>query len=121
MYDLRIRRRTQAQTRLGQSGKDDVRSFFTRNFRANHLGSNLRPGAEAQFVHHAIQTRRQRLVLQLQRFRPQLRLLHAFLQGIDVDPLTIDSAKELVLFLVDVGVPRPVAICHGLSIRLDLG
>ena len=32
---------------------------FTRNFRANHLGSNLRPGAEAQFVHHAVQTSRQ--------------------------------------------------------------
>ena len=30
-----------------------------RNFRANHLGSNLRPGAEAQFIHHAIQTSRQ--------------------------------------------------------------
>ena len=28
----------------------------SRNFRANHLGSNLRLGAEAQFVHHAIQT-----------------------------------------------------------------
>ena len=43
-----------------------------RNFRANHLGSNLRPGAEAQFVHHTIQTHQQRLVLQLQRSRPQL-------------------------------------------------
>ena len=31
----------------------------TRNFRANHLGSSLRPGAEAQFVHHAVQTHRQ--------------------------------------------------------------
>ena len=38
---------------------------FIRNFRANHLGSNLRPGAEAQFVYHAVQTRRQRFVLQL--------------------------------------------------------
>ena len=27
-----------------------------RKFRANHLGSNLRPGAEAQFIHHAVQT-----------------------------------------------------------------
>ena len=31
----------------------------TRNFRANHLGSNLCLGAEAQFIHHAIQTSRQ--------------------------------------------------------------
>ena len=30
-----------------------------RNFRANHLGSNLRLGAEAQFIHHAVQMRRQ--------------------------------------------------------------
>ena len=49
-----------------------------RNSRANHLGSNLRPGAEAQFVHHAIQMRRQRLVLQLQCPRPQIRSFHAF-------------------------------------------
>ena len=92
-----------------------------RNFRANHLGSNLHPGAEAQFIHHAVQARRQRFVLQLQRPCPQLRSFHPFLQGIDVGPLMIDSPEELILFLVDVGVPRPVAICHGLSIRFDLG
>ena len=28
-----------------------------RNFRANHLGSNFRLGAEAQLIHHAVQTR----------------------------------------------------------------
>ena len=35
--------------------------------------------------------------------------------------LTIDSTKELVLFLVDIRVSRTVAIRHGLGIRLDLG
>ena len=45
---------------------------FTRNFRANHLGSNLRPGAEAQFIHHAVQACQQQFILQLQRLRPQL-------------------------------------------------
>ena len=93
----------------------------SRNFRANHLESNLRPGAEAQFIHHAIQMSRQRLILQLQRPRPQLRSLHPFLQGVNIGPLAIDSTKELVLFFVNVGVPRSVAICHGLSICFDLG
>ena len=94
---------------------------FIRNFRANHLGSNLRPGAEAQFIHHAVQVRRQGFVLQLQYLCPQLRPLHPFLQGVDIGSLTIDSTKELVLLFVDIGVPRPVAICHGLSVRFDLG
>ena len=99
-----IRRRTQARARLDQSRKDDVRNSSIRNFRANHLGGNLRPGAEAQFVHHAVQMRRQRLVLQLQCLRPQFRSLHPFFQGVDIGTLTIDPTKELVLFLVDIRV-----------------
>ena len=49
------------QLRLGSVNLKKMASeiSFIRNFRANHLGSNLRAGAEAQFVHHAIQTHRQ--------------------------------------------------------------
>ena len=94
---------------------------FIRNFRANHLGSNFRPGAEAQSIHHAVQTRRQRLVLQFQRPCPQLRPLHPFLQGVDIGLLSIDPTEELVLFFIDIRVPRMVAICHGLGIRFNLG
>ena len=88
---------------------------------ANHLGCNLRPGAEAQLVDHAVQMSQQRLILQLQSPRPQLRLFHSFLQGVDIGPLLVNSTKELVLFLVNIGVPCTVTIRHGLSIRFDLG
>ena len=59
---------------LGSINLERMTSDFLqlRKFRANHLGSNFRPGAEAQFIHHAVQTRQQRFVLQFQRPRPQL-------------------------------------------------
>ena len=91
-----------------------------RKIRANHLGCDLHPGAEAQLVHHAVQTHRQRLVFQLQRPRSQLRLFHPFLQGIDIGSLPVNTMKELVLFLVDICISHTVAICHSLGVRLDL-
>ena len=57
--DPTIRWRTRARTRLDQSRKDDVSLSSIRKFRANHLGSNLHLGAEAQLVHHAVQTSQQ--------------------------------------------------------------
>ena len=46
-YDLKIHWCIQAWIWLDQSRKDDVSLSSIRKFRANHLGSNLRPGAEA--------------------------------------------------------------------------
>ena len=115
-----MRQRTLARIQLDQSKEDDVRISFTRNFRANHLGRNFRLGAEAQFIHHAVQTRRQRFVLQFQHPRPQFRLVHPFFQSINIGPLAINSTKEFILLLVDVRIPCTVAIRHGLGIRLDL-
>ena len=120
MYDPKIHWHTQARIWLNRSRKDDVRISFTRNFRANHLRSNLHLGAEAQFIHHAVQTHQQRFVLQFQRPCPQLQSFHLLFQGVDVNTLMIDLTEKLVLFLVNIRVPRTVAIRHGLGIRLDL-
>ena len=98
---LKVRRMVQRlisvlELRLGSIDLERMMSEFSfiRNFRANHLGSNLRLGAEAQFVHHAVQMSRQRFVLQFQRLRPQLRPFHPLFQGINIGPLPIDPTKE---------------------------
>ena len=59
MYDLKTRQHTQVQTWLDQSEKDSISLSLIRKIRANHLGSNLRLGAEAQLANHAIQTSQQ--------------------------------------------------------------
>ena len=56
MYDLMIHQHTQAQILPDQSRRNDVSLSSIRKIRANHLGSNFRLGAEAQFVNHAVQT-----------------------------------------------------------------
>ena len=120
MYDPMIHQRTQAWILLNRSRRNDISLSLIRKIRANHLGSNLCPGAEAQFIHHAVQPSRQRLVFQLQGPHPQLQSFHPFLQGVDISSLLVNSTKELVLLLVDVHIPFMVAICHGLCICLDL-
>ena len=90
--------------------RNDISLSSIRKIRANHLGSDLRPGAEAQLVNHAVQASRQQLVLQLQGSHPQLRSFHPFLQGVNIGPLSINLTKELVLFLVNICVPCTVAI-----------
>ena len=69
------------ELRLGSVNlkRNDISLSLTRKIRANHLGSDLHLGAEAQFIHHAVQTCRQRFVLQFQCPRPQLRSFHLFL------------------------------------------
>ena len=109
--------------RLSSINLKGMMSVFlqTRKIRANHLGSNLRPGAEAQFVNHAVQMSRQRLVLQFQSPHPQLRPFHPLLQRINISPLPIDTSKELVLLFIDVRVPGTIAVGHSFCICLNLG
>ena len=56
MYGLKTCRCIQAPIQLNQSSRNDVSLSSIRKIRANHLGSNFRLGAEAQFVNHAVQT-----------------------------------------------------------------
>ena len=77
--------------------RNDISLSSIRKIRANHLGSDLRPGAEAQLANHAVQVSQQQLVLQLQGSRPQLRTFHPFLQGVNISPLSVNSTKELTL------------------------
>ena len=113
--------RTQAQTQLDQSRRNDVSLSSIRKIRANHLGCNLHPGAEAQLIDHAVQMSQQRLILQLQCPRPQFGPFHLLFQCVDVDLLSIESTKELILFLINVCIPHTVAVCHGFGICLNLG
>ena len=59
MYGLKTHRHTQAWTWLDQSKGKDISLSSTRKIRANHLGSDLCLGAEAQLVNHAVQMRQQ--------------------------------------------------------------
>ena len=76
--------------------KGDISLSLIRKIRANHLGSNLHLGAEAQFVDHTVQVSQQQLALQLQGPCPQLRSLHTLLQRINIGALPIDMLEELV-------------------------
>ena len=44
-----------------------------------------------------------------------------FLQAVDIVLLSVKTTKELILFLVDIGIPRLVTIGHSLHIGLNLG
>ena len=62
-YDLKTHQCIQVWIRLSQPKRGDLSLPLIRKIRANHLGSNLHLGAEAQLIDHAIQTSRQRLIL----------------------------------------------------------
>ena len=42
------------------------------------------------------------------------------LQEINIVPLPVEVTEELVLLLVDIGIPRLVTLGHGLGIHLNL-